>query len=126
MKLFIYILQFIIFSFYLLPLIPRFIIIFIINISSYLIPPMGNNKPDWIIKVNTKFIYYTSNILLKNHTNQILIYFILKLQNIILYFGIDTGLILCRSQSVHRGQGLLLKFQAYPQPLNFYNIYFAI
>jgi hypothetical protein len=39
---------------------------------------------------------------------------------------VGRGLILCRSQSIHNDQGLLLKFQAYPLPLKFNNIYFAI
>jgi hypothetical protein len=122
MKLFIYIYKFIIFTLYLLPLIPYFSTIIIINIFTKLL----QNKPDIIIKCNTHFIYFTCNILLRNHTNKFLIYFILNLQNIIFNFGIDTGLILCRTQSIHKGQGILLKFQAYPQPLLFTNIYFAI
>jgi len=126
MKLFIYIFKFTIFTFYLLPLIPQFITLSIINICSNLLPPLGHNKPEWIIKLNTYFIYFTSNILLRNHTNNFLIYFIIKLQKVILNFGINTGLTLCRSQSIHANQGLLLKFQAYPQPLEFYNVYFAI
>jgi hypothetical protein len=126
MKLFIYIFKLIIFTFYLTTLLPYFSYIFIINILSNLLPPLGNNKPDWVIKVNTHFIFYSCNILLKNSSNYFLIYFILKLQTIVLHFGINTGLILCRSQSIHQGKGLLLKFQAYPQPLKFYNVYFAI
>jgi hypothetical protein len=126
MKLLINIFKFIAFILYLLQLIPHFLTIFILNILSNLLPPLGNNKPVWIIKLNTHFIYYTCNILLRNQTNNFLIYFILKLQTIILKLRIDTGLILCRSQSIHNGQGLLLKFQAYPQPIEIYNIYLAI
>lgn len=123
---FINIFKFLILTFYFLPLTTHFLIISIFNILSNLLPPFGHNKPELLLKLNTHFIYFTCNILLNNHSNSFLIYFILKLQTIILYFGINTGLILCRSQKIHSDQGLLLKFQAYPNPLTFYNIYFAI
>jgi hypothetical protein len=126
MKLLINIFKFIIFILYFLQLLPYLLIILILNVLTNLIPPFGHNKPDWVIKINTHFIYYTCNILLRNHTNQFLIYFILKLQHLVLNFRINTGLILCQSKNVHQGRGLLLKFQAYPQPLEIYNVYFAI
>jgi hypothetical protein len=126
MKILINIFKLIIFLFYLLPLTTYFLYIYILNLLSNLLPPFGNNKPELIINLNTNFLYNTCNILLKNHSNKFLIFFILKLQDLILPLGIDTGLTLCRSENIHKGQGILLKFQAYPEPLNFYNIYFAI
>jgi len=120
MKLIINFLKLIISLIYFLHVLPYFLIVTILNILTF------KYKPEWLIKLNTHFIYFTCNILLTNHSNNYLIYFILKLQKIILKFGINTGLILCRTQSIHKGQGLLLIFQAYPQPLEIYNIYFAI
>jgi len=122
MKFFINIFKLIIFIFYLLQLLPLFLTILIVNVCVKIL----SYKPEWVVKINTHFIYYSSNILLRNHSNKFIIYFILKLQTLVLKLGINTGLTLCRSQNIHAGQGLLLKFQAYPEPLELYNIYFAI
>jgi hypothetical protein len=128
MKLLINILKLIIFILYSLQLIPQFLGIVLINYTIKILQglKLTQNNLDWVKNLNTNFLYFTSNVLLRNHTNQFIIYLILKLQTIILNLGINTTLILCRSQDIHKGQGLLLKFQAYPQPLEIYNIYFAI
>jgi len=127
MKLLILIFKLIIFILYLIQLIPYFLIIYFINLISKILQKISLIKviPEWNIKLNTHFIYYTSNILLNNHTNQFIIKTFILLQQIVLNLGINTGLILCRADKIHKGQGLLLKFQAYPQPLDIYNIYFA-
>ena len=52
--------------------------------------------------------------------------FFIKFLTKIINLGINTGLILCYSENIHKDQGILFKFQAYPNVLPKTNIYFVI
>lgn len=96
-------------------------------LKTYLLPTKFQlNYLNFIKYLNTKFLYYISDILLNNTTNKLLIKYITYIQNKIMLLGISTGMVLCKTNSVHNKTGLILRYQCYPYPLSINIIYFAI